>query len=119
LSPKHIQALHQKPRKTTTNSIKSNFTIKILFYGLFSNERQKFLLLKNVVVSLEFGNLKGSTTFMTETLTALKSFLWQTKMETKAEFYVVKLWDIVDEINQFWLNYRRLLRQPRSSFIAG
>lgn len=85
-SPKAYSSFHHQPRKTTTNSIKTNFTIKILFYGLFNNERRKFLLLKNVVVSLEFGNLKGSTTFMTGTLTALKSFLWRTKMKTKAEF---------------------------------
>jgi hypothetical protein len=103
LSPKAYSSSHHQPRKTTTNSIKSNFAIKILFYGLFNNQRQKFLLLKNVVVSLEFGNFKGSTTFMTETLTTLKFFLWQTKMGTKAEFYAVKLWDIVDGINQFWL----------------
>jgi hypothetical protein len=88
-SEKHIQAFIFNRTKTTTNSIKSNFAIKILFYGLFNNERQKFLLLKNVVVSLEFRGriLKGSDNFYDRNFDSINFFF----CGDKNRVYIVKL----------------------------
>lgn len=46
---------------------------------------KKFLLLKNVVVSSELRELKGSPTFMTESLTKWKKFSVEAKTEKNAE----------------------------------
>lgn len=56
-SMKHILSsnhwiFRHKPRKTTANLIKRNFTIKILFNGLFKTSEKSFLLSKNIVNSL-------------------------------------------------------------------
>lgn len=45
-----------------------------------ASSEKKFLLLKNVVVSSELRELKGSPTFMTESLTKWKKFCVESQM---------------------------------------
>lgn len=62
----------------------------------------KFLLLKNVVVSSEFGCLKGSPTFMAESLAEWEKFIVESRNEAKTHFQNVKLWRFMSwwKINQ-------------------
>lgn len=68
-----------------------------------TSSEKKFLLLKNVVVSSELRKLKGSPTFMAESLTKWKKFSAEAKKEKNAETQTAQMWRIIVKPNQLRL----------------